>query len=444
MRRLLANGWIVTMDDAGTEHESGWVLVDGSVVSAVGRGTPPEADEVVDLAGAVVTPGLVNTHHHLFQTLTRARAQEADLFTWLRELYPVWARLDDEAEYAALVPVSPSSRCPGARPSSTTTTSSRAARAGSWRRRCARRGEIGVRIVASRGSMDLGESAGGLPPDSVVEDADSVLAATEELAGRLHEPGAGAMVQIAVAPCSPFSVSKQLMADSAALARRLGLQLHTHLAETVEEDAYCRELYGCTPVEYLTELGWTASDVWCAHCVHLSPADVQTFAAAGVGVAHCPTSNLRLGAGVAPVRELVDAGVRVGLGVDGSASNERSDLFFDVKQALLVARGRGGPGAMTCREALWLAHARRRGRARARRHRLDRARQVCGSRRLAHGRPRAGRRRRSRRRTRPLRPASRRPAARRRRGRRPRRPARQGRRGRDRPRAPRSGKPLAP
>ena len=145
------------------------------------------------------------------------------------------------------------------------------------------------------------------------------------------------------------------MADSAELARRLGLQLHTHLAETVEEDAYCRELYGCTPVEYLAELGWTADDVWCAHCVHLSPADVKTFAAAGVGVAHCPTSNLRLGAGVAPVRELLDAGVRVGLGVDGSASNERSDLFFEVKQALLVARGRGGPGAMTCREALRLA-----------------------------------------------------------------------------------------
>ena len=182
-----------------------------------------------------------------------------------------------------------------------------------------------------------------------------MLAATEELAGRLHEPGPGAMVQIAVAPCSPFSVTKQLMVDSAELARRLGLRLHTHLAETVEEDAYCRELYGCTPVEYLAELGWTAGDVWCAHCVHLSPADVRTFAAAGVGVAHCPTSNLRLGAGVAPVRELLDAGVRVGLGVDGSASNERSDLFFDVKQALLVARGRGGPGAMTCREALWLA-----------------------------------------------------------------------------------------
>ena len=384
MRRLLANGWIVTMDDAGTEHESGWVLVDGSVVAAVGGGARPEADEVVDLAGAVVTPGLVNTHHHLFQTLTRARAQDADLFTWLRELYPVWARLDDEAEYAAARTGLAELALSGCStvfdhhylfPRGTSGLVEAEVRAA---------GEIGVRIVASRGSMDLGESAGGLPPDSVVEDADSVLAATEELAGRLHEPGAGAMVQIAVAPCSPFSVSKQLMADSAALARRLGLQLHTHLAETVEEDAYCRELYGCTPVEYLAELGWTASDVWCAHCVHLSPADVQTFASAGMGVAHCPTSNLRLGAGVAPVRELVDAGVRVGLGVDGSASNERSDLFFDVKQALLVARGRGGPAAMTCREALRPRHSRRRGRACARRHRLDRAGQVRRSRGLAH------------------------------------------------------------
>ena len=393
MRRLLANGWIVTMDDAGTEHESGWVLVDDSVVSAVGGGDPPEADEVIDLAGAVVTPGLVNTHHHLFQTLTRARAQEADLFTWLRELYPVWARLDDEAEYAAARTGLAELALSGCTTvfdhhyvfprgtSGLVEAEVQAAR------------ELGVRIVASRGSMDLGESEGGLPPDSVVEEADAVLAATEELAGRLHEPGAGAMVQIAVAPCSPFSVTKQLMADSAALARRLGLQLHTHLAETVEEDAYCRELYGCTPVEYLAELGWTASDVWCAHCVHLSPADVKTFADAGVGVAHCPTSNLRLGAGVAPVRELVDAGVRVGLGVDGSASNERSDLFFDVKQALLVARGRGGPAAMTCREALRLGDARGSGRARAGRHRLDRGREVRRSRRLAHGRPRAGRRR---------------------------------------------------
>ncbi len=419
MRRLLANGWIATMDDAGTEHASGWVLVEGSTVAGVGDGERPAADEVVDLAGAVVTPGLVNTHHHLFQTLTRARAQEADLFTWLRELYPVWARLDDEAEYAAARTGLAELALSGCSTvfdhhyvfprgtSGLVEAEVRAAR------------EIGVRIVASRGSMDLGESAGGLPPDAVVEERDAILADTERIAAELHEPGPGAMTQVAVAPCSPFSVTKELMVESAALARRLGLQLHTHLAETVEEDAYCRELYGCTPVEYLGELGWTASDVWCAHCVHLSPADVRTFAGAGVGVAHCPTSNLRLGAGMAPVRELVDAGVRVGLGVDGSASNERSDLLFDVKQALLVARGRGGPAAMTCREALRLGT--RGGAAVLARDDIGSIEpgQVRRSRRLADRRPRARRSRRPRGRARPLRAAPRRPADRRWRRRRP-------------------------
>jgi cytosine/adenosine deaminase-related metal-dependent hydrolase len=214
--------------------------------------------------------------------------------------------------------------------------------------------ELGVRIVASRGSMDLGVSDGGLPPDELVEDLDTVLAETERLAGALHESAPGARVQIAVAPCSPFSVSRPLMEESATLARRLKLPLHTHLAETVEEGAYCLELYGCTPVEYLTDLGWLAGDVWCAHCVHLSPEDVAAFGSTATGVAHCPTSNLRLGAGVAPVPALVEASARVGLGVDGSASNERSDLLFEVKQALLVARGRGGPTAMTAREALRL------------------------------------------------------------------------------------------
>jgi cytosine/adenosine deaminase-related metal-dependent hydrolase len=210
--------------------------------------------------------------------------------------------------------------------------------------------ELGVRIVASRGSMDLGESDGGLPPDNLVEDIDTILADTERLAAGAD----GAAVQIVVAPCSPFSVTTRLMEESAALARKLGLQLHTHLAETVEEDAYCRELFNCTPVEYLERVGWIAEDVWCAHCVHLSAADVESFWRAGVGVAHCPTSNLRLGAGVAPVRDLLTAGVRVGLGVDGSASNERSDLFVEVKNAMLVARGRGGPDAMTARDALRL------------------------------------------------------------------------------------------
>ncbi len=349
-RVLLANAYVATMDDSGSEHEDGWLLLRDGLIESVGGGAPPEAEQRIDLTGALITPGLVNTHHHLYQTLTRARAQQADLFSWLRELYPIWAGIDAEAEYAAArtglaeLALSGCSTVfdhhyvfPRGRP-------------GIVEAEIQAAHELGVRLVASRGSMDLGESDGGLPPDELVEEIDDVLADTERLAALAD----GDMLQLAVAPCSPFSVTKELMTESAALARRLGLKLHTHLAETADEEAYCRELYGCTPVEYLAEHGWTADDVWCAHCVHLSDADVATFAATGVGVAHCPTSNLRLGAGVARTRELIDAGVRVGLGVDGSASNERSDLFFEVKQALLVARGRGGPGAMTAREALRL------------------------------------------------------------------------------------------
>ncbi len=355
MTRLYANAWVVTMDDAGTEHESGWVLVDDGLVADVGGGEPPTADERVDLRGSVVTPGLVNTHHHLFQTLTRARAQQSNLFDWLRALYPVWAGLDAEAEYAAARTGLAELALSGC----TTVFDHHylfpRGAGGLIEAEVQAARDLGVRIVASRGSMDLGESGGGLPPDELVEQLDSVLADTERLAAELHEPKPGARVQIAVAPCSPFSVTGRLMQESAALARRLGLPLHTHLAETVEEDAYCAELYGCTPVQYLEGLGWLAEDVWCAHCVHLSERDVSTFATTGTGVAHCPTSNLRLGAGIAPVRALLDAGVRVGLGVDGSASNERSDLFLEVKQALLVARGRGGAEAMTARDAIRLS-----------------------------------------------------------------------------------------
>jgi 8-oxoguanine deaminase len=347
---LLTHGHIVTMDDAGSEHPDGWVLVSDGRVEAVGGGAPPDANERVDLGGAVVTPGLVNTHHHLYQTLTRARAQEANLFEWLRTLYPVWAGIDEESVYAAARTGLAELALSGCTtvfdhhyvfPRGTSGLIEAEVRAAR---------ELGVRIVASRGSMDLGESDGGLPPDSLVERPDDVLADTERLAA-LQDDG---FVQIAVAPCSPFSVTGKLMEESAELARRLGLVLHTHLAETVEEEAYCRELYGCTPVEYVESLGWLAGDVWCAHCVHLSPTDIGRFASTGTGAAHCPTSNLRLGAGVAPVRDLVDAGVRVGLGVDGSASNERGDLLLEVKQALLVARGRGGPAAMTVRDALRL------------------------------------------------------------------------------------------
>jgi len=354
MSTLYANGWVVTCDEAGTELPAGWVMVENSLVAAVGDGAEPDADERIDLSGAVVTPGLVNTHHHLYQTLTRARAQEADLFSWLRELYPVWAGIDAEAEYAAARAGLAELALSGC----TTVFDHHyvfpRGRAGFIEAEVQAAWELGVRLVASRGSMDLGESAGGLPPDGLVEELDAVLADTERLAGALHESGPGARVQIAVAPCSPFSVTRRLMAESASLARRLGLKLHTHLAETLEEEAYCLELYGCTPVEYLADLGWLGGDVWCAHCVHLSAEGVADFAGSRTGVAHCPTSNLRLGAGVAPVAEYLAAGVRVGLGVDGSASNERGDLLHEVKQALLVARGRGGPRALTAREALRL------------------------------------------------------------------------------------------
>jgi len=354
MSTLYANAHVVTMDDAGGEHGSGWLVVDGETITAVGGGPEPEADVRVDLGGAVVTPGLVNTHHHLYQTLTRTRAQEADLFTWLRTLYPVWSGIDAESEYAAARTGIAELALSGC----TTVFDHHyvfpRGREGLIEAEVQAAREIGVRIVASRGSMDLGVSDGGLPPDELVEEIDAVLADTERLASELHEPGPGARVQLAVAPCSPFSVTGRLMEESAALARRLGLPLHTHLAETVEEEEYCLQLYGCRPVEYLERLGWLADDVWCAHCVHLSEDDIAQFAGTGTGVAHCPTSNLRLGAGVAPVRDMLDAGVRVGLGVDGSASNERSDLFFEVKQALLVARGRGGGTAMTAREAIRL------------------------------------------------------------------------------------------
>jgi cytosine/adenosine deaminase-related metal-dependent hydrolase len=350
---LFRNAYVVTMDDAGAEHESGWILVDDGFVSSVGAGAPPAADETVDLGRALVTPGLVNTHHHLYQTLTRARAQEADLFTWLKTLYPVWGEVDAEAEYAAARTGLAELALSGCTTAFDHHYVFPRGRSGLVEAELQAARELGVRIVASRGSMDLGESQGGLPPDALVEDADAALADTERLAA-LHEPGPGARTQIVVAPCSPFSVTTELMRESAELARRLGLRLHTHLAETVEEEDYCREIFGCRPVEYLERVGWVADDVWCAHCVHLSAEDIAAFGRSGTGVAHCPTSNLRLGAGVAPVRELVDAGAPVGLGVDGSASNERSDLFLEVKQALLVARGRGGPGALTVRDALRL------------------------------------------------------------------------------------------
>src|ERR687892_2534250 len=294
------------MDEAGTQLADGWVLVDHAFVEDVGSGNPPPAEHYENLGGALVTPGLVNTHHHLYQTLTRARAQQADLFTWLRELYPVWSRVDAEAEYAAARTGLAELALSGC----TTVFDHHyvfpRGRTGLVEAELTAARELGVRLVASRGSMDLGESQGGLPPDALVEEFDDVLADTERLAV-LNETGPGAMVQVTVAPCSPFSVTQRLMTESADLARRLGLRLHTHLAETAEEEEYCKKLFGCRPVEYLDSLGWLDGDVWCAHCVHLSSGEIARFASTGTGVAHCPTSNLRLGAGVAPVRELLDA-----------------------------------------------------------------------------------------------------------------------------------------
>jgi cytosine/adenosine deaminase-related metal-dependent hydrolase len=354
MRTLVANAHIVTMDDAGTEIPNGWLLLDDGFVEEVGSGNPPPAEAYENVAGSLITPGLVNTHNHLFQTLTRTRAQQADLFTWLKHLYPLWQQVDADAEYAAAraglaeLALSGCSTVfdhhyvfPQGQPG-LIEAEIQAAR------------ELGLRIMAGRGSMDLGESDGGLPPDELVEDREQILAETRRVA-ELHEPGPGAFVQVAVAPCSPFSVTKRLMTESAELARELGLQLHTHLAETVEEEEFCQGIFGCRPLEYLEQLGWLESDVWCAHCVHLDASDVAKMGAAGTGVAHCPSSNMRLGAGIAPVREMLDERVRVGLGVDGAASNERSDLLNETRQALLVARARRGPEAMTVREALRLA-----------------------------------------------------------------------------------------
>ncbi len=349
---------VVTMDDVGTEIADGSVLLEDGVISWIGAGDPPDAlaygAELVDARGCVAIPGLVNAHHHLYQTLTRARGQQNGLFGWLAELYPVWATLDVEwvsvAAQAGLAELALS----GCSMSADHHYIFPAGAGDLLEAEIEAARRIGVRLHASRGSMDLGSSDGGLPPDAVVQKIDAVLGETERAVTRFHDASAGAMVRIAVAPCSPFSASIPLMRESALLARHLGVRLHTHIAETADEEAFCRRRFGCRPLELLEQVGLLGDDVWLAHAVHLSDVDIRRLAVTGTAVAHCPTSNMRLGSGTARVRELLDAGVRVGIGVDGSASNDGGHLLGEVRQAMLVARGRGGPSAMKAREALWL------------------------------------------------------------------------------------------
>ena len=348
---------VAAVDAAGTEHAEGWILTDGPRIAGLGGGAPPPAPDGVrriDGRGLLATPGLVNCHHHLYQWSTRGMAQDQDLFGWLTALYPRWALIDEEIVHrsarAGLAALAVSG-C-----STSTDHHYLFPRAGGDLLGATIRAaaELGLRFHPGRGSMDLGASEGGLPPDEVVEDRDTVLVETEAAIDRWHDPRPESMLRIAVAPCSPFSVTRELMTEAAGLARRRGVRLHTHLAETAEEEAFCVERFGVRPVEYLDDLDWLGPDVWLAHCVHLSPEEVGRLAATGTSVAHCPSSNARLGAGIAPAADLAAAGVAVGLGVDGAASNESGELAVELRQALLVARLRGGAAAMTAREALAL------------------------------------------------------------------------------------------
>jgi len=348
---------LVTMDDARREIPDGALFVRGNRIEDVGptRDLPPTADTVIDLAGHVLLPGLVNTHHHMFQTLTRAvpAAQEAELFGWLKALYPVWARLTPEAIRVSALTAMAELMLSGCTTSSDhlyvfpngcrlddTVSAAR---------------DIGLRFHATRGAMSLGESRGGLPPDALTEDEDAILRDARRVIETFHDPAPRAMVRIGVAPCSPFSVTEALMREAERLARSYGVRLHTHLAESAADLAYSREKFDRTPAEYAEALGWTGSDVWHAHCVHLDAAGIALFARTGTGVAHCPCSNMRLGSGIAPVRRMRDAGVPIGLGVDGSASNDGSQMLAEARQALLLARLSGDPGALSAREVLEIA-----------------------------------------------------------------------------------------
>ncbi len=358
---------LVTMDGARRElRGAGLYAVDG-FIRQVGPTAelPPTADVVLDLRGQIVLPGLVNTHHHLNQTLTRAfpAAQDAGLFDWLTAQYPAWTRIDAEASRTSTLVGLAELLLSGCTTAFDHTYLYQNGNAVDVQVEAAR--EIGVRFHASRGSMSVGRSKGGLPPDAAVEDEAFVLKDSARVIDRFHDPCPGAMTRVVLAPCAPFSVSADLLRESAALARARGVRLHTHLAETLDEERYTLERFGVRPVEWMDGLGWVAGDVWFAHAVHVSDAEIARFARAGCGVAHCPSSNMRLASGIAPVKKYLAAGVRVGLGVDGSASNDSSNLLLETRQAMLLARlerglrrGEGEPRPgdfLSAREALALA-----------------------------------------------------------------------------------------
>jgi cytosine/adenosine deaminase-related metal-dependent hydrolase len=348
---------VATFDADERELAGGWILVDGRTIAALGdsRDAEPAADRIVDARDMVLLPGFVSTHHHFYQTLTRAvpAAQNAELFDWLVALYPIWARMDPAALRSATAVA-----CAELLLSGCTTASDHTYM---WPNGCsiddqiAVAAEIGMRFHASRGSMSIGRSKGGLPPDSCVEDEPAILADTQRAIERHHDAERYAMTRIVVAPCSPFSVSADLMRESAKLARAYGVHMHTHLAETLDEERYCLEHYGCRPVELAERLDWVGADVWHAHMVHPSAHEVARLGATRTGVAHCATSNMRLGSGIAPIVALGAAGARVGLGVDGSASNDSSHMLEEIRHAMLLQRvGRSG-APLGAREVLRVA-----------------------------------------------------------------------------------------
>lgn len=351
---LIKGATILTMDDDAREF-TGDVLIDGGLITAVGPDLPHGDAKVVYADGCLLTPGLVNTHHHLYQTLTRAvpGGQDALLFGWLKTLYPIWSRFGPEEMY-----VSASIGLAELALSGCTLTSDHLYLYPNGSRlddTIAAAQDIGMRFHPTRGAMSIGESNGGLPPDSLVEQEPAILEDCIRVVDTFHDARDGAMVRVGIAPCSPFSVTRDLMRDAAILARDKGVMLHTHLAENDEDIAYSLEMFGCRPGQYAEDLGWTGSDVWHAHCVKLDGSEIDMFARSRTGVAHCPCSNCRLGSGIAPLRDMRDAGVPVGLGVDGSASNDAGNLIAEARQAMLLQRVARGADAMSSREALWIA-----------------------------------------------------------------------------------------